>query len=68
MVSHQGVSPQDGLSNAVSYQDGLSSGGLSSGVLLSGWPLFRMIFLQVELSSGSSLNRVISQQDGLSLG
>ena len=62
------VSPQDGLSNAVSYQDGLSSVGLSSGVLLSEWPLFRMVFLQVDLSSGWSLTRVVSDQGDLLTG
>ena len=46
-------------------------GGLSSGALLSGWPLFRgptvrVVFLQGGLSSGWSLLRVGSLQDGLS--
>ena len=57
------VSPTRSLTKMVFLQ-----WGLSSGVLLSGWPLFWMVFLQVDLSSGWSLTRVVSHQGGLSLG
>ena len=69
MVFLQGVSHQ-GVSSGWSLQRGLLPRwsffrGLSPGVLLSEWPLFRMVFLQVDLSSGWSLTRVVSHQGDL---